>query len=166
MGTPSVGCNKLILNILAKFLKVSCKKIAGNFIECAFLAHLTCFPHFFWAQTKIYATTTREAERFVDSGVLRQMASFEVSIPDFIEIHPILSFAAWQFRVSFIGAAPPRPIPGDGVEVSPVAKPPCKSLGRRREKYFCNWNSRLVAKPPCKSLGRRNAPGAYGLESH
>lgn len=30
MGTPSVGCNKLILNILAKFLKVSCKKIAGN----------------------------------------------------------------------------------------------------------------------------------------
>ena len=51
------------------------------------------------------------------------MASFEVSIPDFIEIHPILSFAAWQFRVSFIGAAPPRPIPGDGVEVSPVAKP-------------------------------------------
>ena len=59
------------------------------------------------------------------------MASFEVSIPDFIEIHPILSFAAWQFRVSFIGAAPPRPIPGDGVEVSPVAKPPCKSLGRR-----------------------------------
>ena len=142
MGTPSVGCNKLILNILAKFLKVSCKKIAGNFIECAFLAHLTCFPHFFWAKAKIYATTTREAERFVDSGVLRQMASFEVSITDFIEIHPILSFAAWQFRVSFIGAAPPRPIPGDGVEVSPVAK------------------------PPCKSLGRRNAPRAYGLESH
>ena len=24
----------------------------------------------------------------------------------------------------------------------------------------------LVAKPPCKSLGRRNAPGAYGLASH
>ncbi len=50
------------------------------------------------------------------------MASFEVSITDFIEIHPILSFAAWQFRASSIGAAPPRPIPGDGVEVSPVAK--------------------------------------------
>ena len=44
-------------------------------------------------------------------------------------------------------------------EVSPVAKPPCKSLGRRREKYFCNRNSRPVAKPPCKSLGRRIAPG-------
>jgi hypothetical protein len=94
------------------------------------------------------------------------MASFEVSIPDFIEIHPILSFAACKFRVSFIGAAPPRPIPGDGVEVSPVAKPPSKSLGRRREKYFCNRNSRPVAKPPCKSLGRRIAPWAYGLESH
>ena len=51
-------------------------------------------------------------------------------------------------------------------EVSPVAKPPCKSLGRRREKYFCNRNSRPVAKPPCKSLGRRIAPWAYGLESH
>jgi len=36
------------------------------------------------ALTKIGASATREADRFVDSGVLRQMTSVEVCIPDFI----------------------------------------------------------------------------------
>lgn len=57
---------------------------------------ISCFPHFFLALTRIGATVTREAERFVDSGVLRHMTSFEVSISDFIEIHPILSFVVYQ----------------------------------------------------------------------
>jgi hypothetical protein len=57
---------------------------------------ISCFPHFFWAQTKIGATAAREPERFVDSHVLRHMTSFEVSIPDFIEIHPFLSFVVCQ----------------------------------------------------------------------